>query len=150
MKLLIVLIAIFCIAFVALKLATQKYDFPFSARIAMCAMLCFTAIGHFAFTKGMSMMIPDFIPFKTEVIYFTGILEISLGICLLIPSFKVYAGWILIFFFILMLPANIKASIDKIDYQKGTFDGNGLFYLWFRIPLQLLFIIWTYLSTIKY
>ena len=150
MKPLIVLLIVFCISIFAIKLATRNYDFPLSARIAMCAMLCFTAIGHFAFTKGMSMMIPDFIPFKIELIYLTGILEILLGLCLLIPSFKVYAGWILILFFILMLPANINASMDKLDYQKGTFDGNGLLYLWFRIPLQLLFIIWTYLSTIKY
>lgn len=150
MKPLIVLLVAFCIATVVLKLATQKFDFSLSARIAMFAMLCFTAIGHFAFTKGMSMMIPEFIPFKTEVIYLTGILEILLGICLLIPSVRAYVGWILILFFIIMLPANIKASVDRLDYQKGTFDGNGLTYLWFRIPLQILFITWAYFSTVKH
>ena len=83
------------------------------------------------------------------MVYLTGILEIILGICLVIPGCTVYAGWILIFFFIGMLPANIKASIDKTDYQKGTFDGNGISYLWFRVPLQIFFIVWTYLSSIK-
>jgi len=115
----------------------------------MCAMLCFTAFGHFAFTNGKSMMIPDFIPFKTEVIYLTGVLEIVLGVWFLLPGCREYVGWILIFFFILMLPANNKASIDKLDCQKGTFDNNGLVYLWFRVPLQLFFIAWTYLSSIK-
>jgi uncharacterized membrane protein len=98
----------------------------------------------------MSMMIPAFIPYKKELVYFTGIMEIVLGIGLLIPSFRIIAAWLLIAFFILMLPANINAAIHKIDYQKGSLDGNGLAYLWFRVPLQIVFIIWTYLSSIKY
>ncbi|MGA9639516.1 MAG: hypothetical protein WBQ70_13550 [Flavobacterium sp.] len=120
-----------------------------SARIGMCAMLIFTAIGHFAFTKGMAMMIPSQIPLKTEIIYFTGILEILLGIGLLIPSLRIYSAWGLIVFFIILLPANIYATIHHIDYQKGTFDGNGITYLWFRIPLQILFIVWPYYCSIK-
>jgi len=95
------------------------------------------------------MMIPKIIPFKTEIIYLTGFLEILLGICLLIPKLSVYSGWILIVFFLLLIPANIYASMKHIDYQKGTFYGNGLAYLWIRIPLQIIFIVWTYLSSIK-
>ncbi|GAA4884107.1 membrane protein [Flaviramulus aquimarinus] len=112
-------------------------------------MLVFTAIGHFVFTKGMSMMIPEFIPFKEKFVYITGVFEILLAIGLLIPNLKVISGWTLIIFLLLMLPANIYASINNLNYQKGTFDGNGLAYLWFRIPLQILFIIWTYISTIR-
>jgi hypothetical protein len=48
----------------------------------------------------------------------------------------------------LILPANIKEAIDHVDYQNATFEGKGLSYLWFRIPLQLLFIAWTYFSCI--
>jgi hypothetical protein len=55
----------------------------------------------------------------------------------------------LMVFFILLMPGNIKAAIYHIDYQKGTFDGNGPTYLWFRIPLQLLFIVWTYICSIR-
>jgi uncharacterized membrane protein len=112
-------------------------------------MLLFTAIGHFAFTKGMSMMIPSIVPFKTELVYLTGVLEILFGIGLLIPSLRMYSGWALIIFFMLLLPANINAAINHIDYQKGTFDGTGVSYLWFRVPLQILFIVWTYLCAIK-
>ena len=150
MKPLFVLLLVFIIAIVVLKLINGNYQFSLSARMAMCAMLCFTAIAHFVFTKGMSMMIPAFIPYKKELVYFTGIMEIVLGIGLLIPSFRIIAAWLLIAFFILMLPANINAAIHKIDYQKGSLDGNGLAYLWFRVPLQIVFIIWTYLFSIKY
>jgi uncharacterized membrane protein len=112
-------------------------------------MLLFTAIGHFAFTKGMAMMIPPMVPLKTEIVYFTGLLEILLGIGLLVPRLAMYSGWILIVFFTLLLPANIYAALKQVDYQKANFEGYGLLYLWFRIPLQILFILWTYFSTIK-
>ncbi len=149
MKPLIVLLSVFLVSLFVIKLVTQKYDLLLSARIGMCAMLSFTAMGHFAFTKGMEMMIPSIFPLKTEMIYITGVLEILLGVALLIPSVSVYAGWFLIVFFILLLPINIYAAINHIDYQKRTYDGNGITYLWFRVPLQILFIAWTYLSTIK-
>jgi uncharacterized membrane protein len=61
----------------------------------------------------------------------------------------VLTGWLLILFFILILPANIYAAVRHIDYQKATTEGNGLHYLWFRVPLQLLFIAWAYFFAVK-
>jgi uncharacterized membrane protein len=149
MKPLFILLIVFVISVFIIRLATQEYNLSLAGRIAMCAMLLFTALGHFVLTKGMEMMMPDFIPFKTEVVYLTGLLEIMFGIGLLFPSTRVYSAWILIIFFILILPANIKAAIEHIDIQKGTFDGPGLKYLWFRIPMQIFLIIWVYFSTIR-
>ncbi|HZF64086.1 MAG TPA: DoxX family protein [Chitinophagaceae bacterium] len=150
MKPLYVLLGAFLISLFATRLFTNTFDYPFSGRIAMAVMLVFTAIGHFVYTKGMTMMLPDVIPFKTEVIYVTGVIEVIAAVGLLIPSLKVWTGWALMLFFILLLPGNIKAAIDHIDYQKATFDGNGPAYLWFRIPLQIFFIVWTYLSAIRF
>ncbi|MEM9866475.1 MAG: hypothetical protein AAF765_02220 [Bacteroidota bacterium] len=148
MKPLLVLLISFVIAIFAVKLIYEQYDFALSARIAMSIMLCFTAMGHFVYTKGMSMMIPEWIPFKTSFVHLTGVFEILLAVGLLIPKLKVISGWTLIIFLLLMLPANIYAAIHQVDYQKGTFEGNGLSYLWFRIPLQVLFIVWAYMSSI--
>ena len=149
MKPLIVLLLSFTISLFILKIIKKEYDFALSARIAMSIMLVFTAVGHFAFTKGMSMMIPKFIPFKESFVYLTGMFEILLAIGLLITKFKTISGYALIIFLLLMLPANIYASVNNVNLQKGTLDGNGTRYLWFRIPLQILFIIWTYISTIR-
>ena len=149
MKPLIVLLSVFAISLLSTKIFRGNYEFALSGRIAMSAMLVFTAVGHFVFTKGMTMMLPQFIPYKTEAVYLTGVIEIVAAIGLLIPNFNGLVAWLLIVFFILMLPANIYAAIKNVDYQKGTFDGSGLTYLWFRIPLQVVFIVWTYLSVIK-
>lgn len=149
MKPLILLIVVFAISLAAIKVFRHSYDFALAGRIAMSAMLLFTAIGHFAFTKGMAMMLPDFIPYKMETVYLTGIIEIAAAIGLLISSLSKISAWLLIAFFILILPANIYAAIKHVDYQKETFEGNGLNYLWFRVPLQILFIFWVYFSSIK-
>jgi len=94
-------------------------------------------------------MIPGIIPFKTELIYLTGVMELLFAILLFLPAYRISAGWLIIVFLMIVLPFNIYAAIKHIDYQKATFDGNGIHYLWFRIPLQILFIVWTYLSAIK-
>lgn len=148
MKPLLVLISVFLISLVSIILLSGDYNFALAARIAMSAMLLFTAIAHFVFAKGMSMMLPDFIPYKTAVIWLTGFIEIAAAIGLLIPQIRIITAWLLIVFLILILPANIYAATKQIDYQKGTFDGNGTTYLYFRIPLQILFIVWVYLSAI--
>jgi len=149
MKPLIVLLIVFAISLVLTKIFQGTYQFPVSGRIALSVMLIFTAIAHFAFTRGMEMMLPSFIPYKTAVIYLTGVIEFAAAIGILIPGFRVVAAWLLISFFLLILPANIYAAVKNVDYQKATYDGNGLNYLWFRIPLQVFFIVWTYLFAIK-
>lgn len=149
MKPLIVLIAIFLVTSLLMKLFMNEVNFPLAGRIAMAAMLVFTAIGHFAFTAGMAAMIPDIIPGKTALVYFTGVLELLFALGLLIPSYRTQLAWLLILFFILVLPANINASLEHINYQTGEANGNGPAYLWLRIPMQLFFIGWVYFSAIR-
>jgi uncharacterized membrane protein len=150
MKPLIVLLLVFALSLVVTKLFYGNYAFALSGRVAMSVMLLFTAIGHFIFTKGMSMMLPSFVPYGTELVYLTGIIEIAAAIGLFVPSIRVVVAWLLIAFLILVLPANIHAALKHIDHQTGTLTGNGPNYLWFRIPLQLLFVVWVYLSAIKW
>ncbi len=149
MKPLFILIITFVIALIIIKLQTKKINWQLAGRIAMSIMLVFTGVAHFVFTEGMSEMIPNFFPFKKELVIVTGVLEMLLAIGLLIPKTKKITGWTLILFFITVLPANIKASMEHINYQTGALDGNGMDYLLFRIPLQILFIVWVYFSTIK-
>lgn len=149
MKTLFVLLIAFGVALLLQKLTKKSFNIEQAGRIAMAAMLVFASIGHFAFVKGMAAMIPDFIPMKTFLVYATGVLEIFFAIGLLLPKYQKITAWMLIIFLILILPANIKAAIEHINYQTGALDGKELNYLWFRVPLQLLFIGWTYFFGIK-
>src|SRR5690625_2073760 len=134
---LIVLFTVFIITLILFRFTTQENDLFSAGQIAMSAMLLFTAIGHFIYTEGMAMMLPDFVPYAKEMIYFTGGLEIAAAAGLLIPRLRRVTAWLLIIFFIQILPANIYAAIHQVDYQKGTLEGAGSVYLWFRVPLQL-------------
>lgn len=69
-------------------------------------------------------------------------MEIILGTLLVINTTRHIAGIILLIMFIVMLPANINAAVKHVDFEKATYNGSGTGYLWFRIPLQLLFIAW--------
>ena len=144
MALLIVLIAAFACSLVILKIIEHEWKFPLAGRIAMSVMLLLTGIGHFIYPSGMALMLPDFIPFKMEVIYFTGLIEIAAAIGLLIPRIQKLTAWLLIIFLISIFPTNIYAAIHHVNLQTATYDGSGLSYLWFRVPLQILFIGWVY------
>ncbi|MEZ2337510.1 DoxX family protein [Mucilaginibacter sp. RCC_168] len=141
MKVLIILLGTFGIGLVVTKLSGD-FSIKLSAQIAMAVMMAFTALGHFKFTRGMAMMLPSFIPYKKQVVYITGVIEIAAAAGLLIPATRTLTAWCLILFFIVLTPANINAAMKHINMEKGTFDGPGPAYLWFRIPLQLLFMAW--------
>ncbi|QEM09768.1 hypothetical protein [Mucilaginibacter rubeus] len=142
MKVLLVLIISFILTAVLSRLFMDNWNIMLSGNIAMMLMLWFASLGHFMFTKGMVMMMPAFIPFKVALVYLTGVMEIILGPLLVINSTRHIAGIILLVMFIVMLPANINATIKHVNFEKATYDGSGTGYLWFRIPLQLLFIAW--------
>lgn len=149
MMTLFVLLGVFALALLVNQGMYGAFAVGQSGRVAMAAMLVFTGISHFVFTAGMAMMIPPFLPFRTELVYLTGILEVAASVGLLLPRWRVLTGWLLIVFFICILPANVYAAMQHINIQAATLDGNGLDYLWFRVPLQVLFIAWTYTSAIR-
>ena len=70
MKPLFVLLASFGIAFTIIKITGGYWNFISAGNIAMSIMLLVTAIGHFKFPKGMTMMLPDVVPFKKEYFFF--------------------------------------------------------------------------------
>lgn len=148
MKTLIVLLVAFLVARIILGRFDTLARTRLAGRIAMSVMLVFTAMGHFIFTKGMAMMLPEWVPYTHELVLLTGILELLAAIGLLVKRLQHWTGWCLILFFLCILPANIYAAIQHVDYQQATYDGHGTGYLWFRVPLQFLFITWTYWTAI--
>lgn len=149
MKPFIVLLSVFVVSTALFKAFTGEWKYIISGNIAMCCTLLFTSVAHFAFTEGMILMMPSFMPFKKEIVYLTGVLELVLAISLLFPQTRYFASVIIIIFFIFLLPANISAAIKHVNIEKADFSGDGLGYLWFRIPLQLIFILWVWIFNIK-
>jgi uncharacterized membrane protein len=142
MKPLFVLLVVFGITAAISKIFYHQWNSVFAGNLSMSIMLFFTAMAHFAFNKGMGMMLPPSIPFKKVIVYITGLIEILAGVGLLIKPCRHTTSVLLVIFFIMILPANVYASINKVNYEKGNYSGNDLKYLWFRIPLQIFFVEW--------
>ncbi len=149
MKPLLVLLTVFVLSLLAGRLVSDKLHFRLAGCIALSAMLLFTALGHFIFTQGMAAMLPEIIPYRRELVYLTGLFEIVFAIGLVLPGFRKLTGWMVVVFLLLVLPANIYAATQHLNYQTGMLNGPGLSYLWLRVPLQLFFIGWAYLSAIR-
>jgi uncharacterized membrane protein len=113
-------------------------------RLGLSLFFVFTAIGHFGKTAGMVAMLPAFLPYRVEVIYLTGILEILGAIGLWIPRLVRLTGVCLIAMLLGFLPVNIYAAFNHVDFGG---HGVGPVYLLLRIPFQVLVLWWTYWAT---
>tara|TARA_R110002096_G_scaffold199271_8_gene383100 strand:+ start:560 stop:844 length:285 start_codon:yes stop_codon:yes gene_type:complete len=89
----------------------------------------------------MSQMLPPFVPARVAIVYVTGVLEILGGIGLLVPMTSRAAGICLLVFLILILPVNIYSAIQRVPMGGHA---SGPAYLLARVPLQLIFIGWTW------
>jgi uncharacterized membrane protein len=143
------LVITFLIALLVIRVRKGVYNYRLAGRIGMSCMLVVTAIAHFVFADGMALMMPDFVPLKKPGVYLTGVLEFASAILLLMPTYRRAAGWFLILFFVILTPFNIYAALKHVNMEKVDFSGDGPLYLWYRIPLQIVFIVCVYLSALR-
>jgi len=107
-----------------------------AARLALAAMLLFTASAHFAPMKTeLAAMIPPPFTGNLTIIHLTGLLEIAGAIGILVPRTRRAAGVCLVLLLLALLPANVSAALRGV-----TLRGEAATPLWLRIPLQALFV----------
>ena len=124
----------------------RRLSLSFIGRASMAVMLIVTGISHFTNTGEMVAMMPDFVPAKREMVYFTGVIELLAVIGLLWSKTARLASILLIVFFVLVLPANIAGSLKAVQFGGMEY---GPWYLLFRIPLQIFFIWWIWYFGIR-
>ena len=111
-----------------------------SARAALATMFLFTAASHFApMRKDLIAMVPPSLPRPELLVLLTGIAELAGAVGLLVPSLRLWAACGLILLLVLMLPANISAARRAVPLR-----GRRATPLWIRVPMQVLFIAWTW------
>ena len=96
-------------------------------------------IGHFVLTKTFVSVVPPYVPFPLEVVYFTGVCEIAGALALLYKPLRHIAGWCLIALAICVTPVHIQMLIEADKYK-----ALGPIVLWVRLIIQPIFIwiIW--------
>lgn len=123
-----------------------RLGLSFIGRASMAVMLIITGISHFTNTEEMTAMMPDSLPAKTELVYFTGVCELAAVVGLLWDRTARLASILLVVFFLLVLPANIAGSLKAVNFAGMEY---GPLYLLFRVPLQIFFIWWVWYFGIK-
>ena len=144
---LIFLLATFAVLYLVNRLfLSGRLRRSFIGRASMAVMLIVTGIAHFTSTNEMIAIMPEFMPAKRELVYFTGICELAAVIGLLWNRTARLASILLIVFFVLVLPANIAGSLKSVQFGGMEY---GPLYLLFRIPLQVFFIWWVWYFGIR-
>jgi uncharacterized membrane protein len=110
------------------------------ARVALATMFLFTAVSHFAPMRAdLIAMVPQALPRPDLIVFVTGVAELAGAVGLLIPATRVWAAYGLMTLLIAMLPANVSAA------RRGVLlRGRRATPLLFRVPMQALFILWTW------
>ena len=99
-------------------------------------------IGHFVLTKTFVSVVPPYVPFPLEMIYFTGVCEIAGALALLYKPLRHIAGLCLIVLTICVTPVHIQMLIEAEKYK-----ALGPIVLWARLLFQPVFIWIIWFST---
>jgi len=136
------------VPFLVLTLVNRFTRFQISssirARVGLSLFFLLTSVGHFIMAERMSTMLPPAVPYRVELIYITGVLELLGAIGVWIPRLVKITGVCLILLLIGVLPTNIYSAINHIEFGG---HGAGPAYLLVRVPFQLFVIWWTYFAT---
>ena len=92
-------------------------------------------IKHFQDPSWFVQIVPPILPYKYELVYISGFLEVLLGVLLMIPNFQSAAAKGLIILLICVYPANIYLAKTN-----GAALGISPFIAWGRLPFQFVFI----------
>ena len=111
------------------------------SQIVLAIFMVGAGILHFVNPDFYLKIMPPYLPLHRELVYLSGVCEIVLGVLLVMPRFSQLAAWGIIALLIAVFPANIY-----VYQNQGALPAPALFHL-LRLPLQGVFILWTYWHT---
>lgn len=107
-------------------------------QILLALFFIYAGIQHFIKPTFYEPFVPAFLPFKTTIIYASGILEALFGILLLIPKYAKLGATGILVLLLIFLPVHVWdvfSETPAIGTQKAAY---------IRLPFQFLFIAWAY------
>ena len=113
----------------------MKFKIKTISIIIMSLFYIMAGTNHFINPDWYVRIVPPILPFKTVIVYISGILEIILGTLLIFPKTRFIAGWGLILLLVAVYPANIYVALTNGE----AMDTTPLI-AWGRLPFQFVFI----------
>lgn len=116
----------------------------FVMRLILAAFYIAAGILHLKSPTGFISIVPSFVPWPTEIVWFTGVCEIAGAIGLMVPKLQKAAGIGLALYAICVFPANINHALNHIDV--GALP-NSWWYHGPRFVLQPILVWWALFCT---
>ena len=113
----------------------MKFKIKTISIIIMSLFYIMAGTNHFINPDWYVRIVPPILPFKTVIVYISGILEIILGSLLIFPKTRFIAGWGLIILLVAVYPANIYVALTNGE----AMDITPLI-AWGRLPFQFVLI----------
>ena len=107
-------------------------------QILLALFFIYGGIQHFIKPAFYQPFVPAFLPFKTAIIYMSGVLEVLFGLLLLIPKYTKLGAMGILVLLLIFLPVHVWdvfSETPAIGSQKAAY---------IRLPVQFLFIAWAY------
>ena len=113
----------------------MKFKIKTISIIIMSLFYIMAGTNHFINPDWYVRIVPPILPFKTAIVYISGILEIILGSLLIFPKIRFIAGWGLIILLVAVYPANIYVALTNGEVMDTT-----PLIAWGRLPFQFVLI----------
>ncbi|WP_372371220.1 DoxX family protein [Candidatus Uabimicrobium sp. HlEnr_7] len=101
-------------------------------------------ISHFTNTAFFVKIVPPYLPWHVALVYVSGVIEIALGALLITKRYQAIAGWGLVILLVAVSPANIHMAMNPQLYPQFS-----LFFLYLRLVIQVVLVLWAYWYTRK-
>lgn len=110
-------------------------------RLVMALTMVSIGLLHFPLGKYFVQIVPPQLPQPMLLVWLSGVVELALGLLLLPPGTRRWAGYGLVALYVAVFPANIYMAAANVQVQGAPdwFKPSPLA-LWLRLPLQLVFI----------
>jgi uncharacterized membrane protein len=110
----------------------------------MGAFYILSGLNHFLSADAYIAIMPDYLPWHSQLVFLSGAAEMVLGVAVLIPATRVAAAWGIIVLLIAIFPANLYVAMNDLAYVG---DDPDTVVNWLRLPLQLVLIAWAHWYT---
>ena len=101
-------------------------------------------INHFLHPETYRAIMPPWLPAHSFLVFFSGAMEVLLGLLLFVPATRRLAAWGIILLLIAVFPANVQMVLNY-DREASSLWWVALL----RLPIQVVLIAWAWQYTIK-
>jgi uncharacterized membrane protein len=112
------------------------------ALVGIAAVFVAAGANHFLNADVYRPMMPSYLPAHDLLIALSGALEIVGGLAVLLPRWRIAAGWFLITLLVAVFPANLHMALHPEAWPDLPQLG-----LYARLPLQGVLIFWAWWAT---